>query len=290
MPCIKELLSRGKSLLASENISSPDLDTSLLLAEASGLSREQIYTHDDLELSEAQGRRFFEMLERRCRGECTAYILGRREFWGLKFSVTSAVLVPRPDTEILVEAALGILRSMALPRSILDLCTGSGAIAVALKHERPDLEVLASDCSRAALVIARKNAEQMACEITFFQGDLFDALADNSSGAAGRHFSLITANAPYVPSSSIAALTAEVRNEPRIALDGGADGLNIIRRIIAEAPAYLEEGGSLVLEGDPSQMTAMAALMNGRGFAEPKLYRDLAGRNRVMAAVLPRPL
>jgi len=284
---IKELLARGKRLLSSEPSSS--LDASLLLAEASGLSREQLYSRADFELNEAQCGRYFELIERRRKGECTAYILGRKEFWGMEFAVSPAVLVPRPDTETLVEAALLIVRSIphsplsssGSPLSALDLCTGSGAVAIALKHECPGLEVTAADISEEALEVARKNAELLGCGITFLRGDLFGAFTDNPDNP---RFYLITANAPYVPSSRVAELPVEVKNEPRIALDGGDDGLALIRRVIAEAPQYLLAGGSLALEADPSQMETIAGLMKKQGFAEPELYRDLAGKNRVIAA------
>jgi release factor glutamine methyltransferase len=294
--CIRELLSSGTTLLASENVPSPGLDAALLLAEASGLSREQLYTRSDCEVDEARRNRYFELLERRRRGECTAYILGRKEFWGLEFTVTPAVLVPRPETEILVEAALAILRSMpAMPNaSALDLCTGSGAVAIALKHECPSLEVTAADISEEALEVARSNAQRLGCAVTFLRGDLFEALnrVHPQTGHDGARFCLITDNAPYVPPADMAGLPAEVRNEPRLALDGGPGGLALIRRIIAEAPLYLEAGGSpaygcsLVLEGDPSQMETMAALMKNRGFGQLRQYRDLAGNNRVISGSL----
>ena len=289
---LQELLFCGKRLL--ENSPSAALDTALFLEEASGLSREQLYTHIDYELNEEQCIQYLEFLKRRQKGECTAHILGRKEFWGLKFFVSPAVLVPRPDTETLVEAAIGILRSA--PRSplpILDLCTGSGAVAIALKHEFPGLEVQAADISEQALEIARKNAEHLGCKVDFFQGDLFDALKmENDAEAVSiqnkQCFCLITANAPYIPAAEMAKLPAEVQNEPQIALDGGSDGLEIIRRIIAGAPAYLEKGGSLVLEADPSQMKTITALMQDQGFARPKLHKDLAGRNRTAAAAFLR--
>ena len=277
------------------NSSSPALDAALLLAKASGLSREQLYSYVDYELNEIQYKRYLAFLERRQKGECTAYILGRKEFWGLEFSVSPAVLVPRPDTETLVEAAIAILRpvlasSALFTRFMLDLCTGSGAIAIALKHEFPVLEVQASDISEEALEVARKNAERLGYTIGFFQGDLFDVLKNNAeiiSVNSGQRFCLITANAPYIPTAEMAELPVEVQKEPRIALDGGHDGIKIIQRIIADAPLYLERKGSLVLEADPSQMEIIAGLMQDRGFAETRLYRDLAGKNRVIAGMLP---
>ena len=280
---IGDLLTEGKRILALKNIDSPALDAALLLAETMGLSREKLIIHNDCKADEVQCKRYFDLLERRCSGECTAYILGRKEFWGLEFSVTPAVLVPRPDTEILVKTALAILRSdpyspLSSTRRILDLCTGSGVVAIALKHECPNLDVWASDISEEALFIARKNAEALGCPITFLQGNLFD-LFDKIP-----QFFFITANAPYVPSANIAFLPAEVKNEPRLALDGGPDGLDLIRLIITEAPLYLQARGNLVLEADPSQMETIAILLKGNGFSEPVLYKDLSGQNRIIAA------
>jgi release factor glutamine methyltransferase len=282
--CVEDLLAEGKQFLAENHIASTALDASLLLGEAAGLTREKLITRNNAKLDESQCKRYFELLKRRCAGESVAYILGRKKFWGLEISVTPAVLVPRPETEILVEAALSILRSYQLPtpRSpILDLCTGSGAVAIALKHECPGSEIFAADISEDALGVARSNAKKHGCEITFFHSDLFNALIEKSKEKS--RFFLITANAPYIPSSQIDLLSAEVRHEPRLALDGGSDGLDIIRRIIAEAPLYLKTGGYLVLEADPSQMEAIAVLLKDSGFSKVVLYKDLAGENRVIS-------
>ncbi|MDR2470878.1 MAG: peptide chain release factor N(5)-glutamine methyltransferase [Treponema sp.] len=310
MAAAGELLSRGIKTLA--RCETPALDAALLLARAAGTSREELYAHGERELGPAEEGRYAAFLKRRLEGESVAVILGRREFWGLCFMVNSAVLVPRPDTETLVEAALDILRRGAgIPRSggpsaplrALDLCTGSGAVAVALKHELPGLEVWASDVSEAALEVARTNARRLLPAggesngpegIRFFRGDLFAAL-ENTAPSGGREarppegprFVLITANAPYVPSGALAGLAPEARREPALALDGGEDGLALIRRIINGAPPYLEQGGTLALEADPSQMADIAPLMEERGFGPPALYRDLAGKDRVITGIRP---
>jgi release factor glutamine methyltransferase len=280
---IEELLSEGKRILASNNIDSPALDAALLLGKVLNLPREKLVTHNDQEATEAQCRYFFDLIKRRCDGECTAYILGKKEFWGLEFTVTPSVLVPRSDTEILVEAALSIIRSCTanLRFPILDLCTGSGAVAIALKHECPDLEVWAVDISEDAVAIARQNAERLGCTVAFLEGDLFNAINNR------QRFCIITANAPYIPSADIALLPPEVKHEPHLALDGGHDGLDIIRRIIMESPLYLETGGTLILEADPSQMESIAALMKENSFSFPEFYKDLAGKNRVIASSIP---
>ena len=291
---LQELLAAGTHALASKKITSPALDAALLLAEVSGISRDKIFTHCDLVLDEAQCSRYYRFLERRLEGECLAYILERKEFWGLEFKVTPAVLVPRPDTETLVEAALQILRKGDIavpplpaphfllpipcsPISILDLCTGSGNVAIALKHECPLLEVWAADISRAALDCAKTNAKTLGVTVNFLLSNLFDAVKN-------RRFTLITVNAPYIPSAQIANLAAEVQREPRLALDGGPDGLDLIKRIIMEAPAFLDSRGYLLLEADPSQMKTISLLMNNNGFAKPELHKDISGKDRVISS------
>jgi release factor glutamine methyltransferase len=309
VPCIKELLVRGTTLLAQNSINSPALDAALLLADTLNINREKLYTAANRDTSEEQSQRYTELLERRLGGECIAYILGRKEFWGLEFIVSPAVLVPRPDTEILVEAALAKIRQRITRSavsaasagagirsaedtarfSLLDLCTGSGAVAIALKHEVTSAKVWASDISAEVLAIARRNAERLLAAapdsdaVIFIQGNLFAALP----GPAAPRFAFITANAPYVPSGGIAHLAPELRREPLLALDGGADGLDLIRQIIAESPSYLEPGGWLLLEADPSHMETITRLMKKRGFWKTERFRDLAGLERVIAGVLP---
>ncbi|MDR2313027.1 MAG: peptide chain release factor N(5)-glutamine methyltransferase [Spirochaetaceae bacterium] len=301
MASIQELLSGGASLLAKGGISSPALDASLLLAEVLGISREKLYAAGPAPLDAARRRRFETYLRRRQAGESVAYILGRREFWGLDFAVGPGVLVPRPDTETLVERALAAvhsrfpnLSSFAQAPRALDLCTGSGAVAIAIKHSCPELEMWGTDLSKAALKIARRNAARLLSKtlprgspkprgkIRFFRGDLFAAL-----GHRTRRFSIITANAPYIPSKVISRLAPELQHEPRLALDGGGDGLDIIRRIIAEAPRYLEARGTLFMEADPSHMGTLRALLEAGGFTGIAVHRDLGGLDRVIEGRLP---
>jgi len=204
--------------------------------------------------------------------------------------VNPSVLVPRPDTETLVEAALEILgtgnKKIAADHSrprVLDLCTGCGAIAVSLKHEMPELEVWASDISAEALQTAKANAQRLLPPeaIRFLCGNLFEALAA-SEPCVSSSFSLIVSNPPYIPTAEIKTLSREVQKEPRLALDGGTDGLDVIRTIIAGATDYLCPGGSLLLEAVPGQMESIAGLLEKKGFAGIKTYRDLSGRQRVI--------
>ena len=279
---VREALARGRALLEAGQVDSPGLDAGLLLAEVLGTGKAGLIVRGGEVLEDWTWDQYQGLLDRRREGECTAYILGRKEFWGLDFMVSPDALVPRPDTETLVEAALEALEGMGrksqIPPKLLDLCTGSGAVAAALKHERPFLDVRASDISPKALALARANAERLFAgpgAISFVESDLFAALG-------GTIFDMILSNPPYVPGDEIEKLPPEVRREPRLALDGGSDGLEIIRRIAAEAPAHLVPGGVLLMEGDRGQMDAIAGMLEKNGFTGIKRYRDLSGRFRVI--------
>jgi release factor glutamine methyltransferase len=287
---IREALTEGKARLREHGIESPGLDASLFLAFILKTTREKLILRDTEPLDESQTVDFSRLLDRRLAGECTAYILGRKEFHGMDFTVTPDVLVPRPDTETLVEAALTISNEELEIRNVLDLCTGSGAVAIALKHELPSLEVYASDISAKALAIARENARRLLGNdeaIHFLEGDLFESLLIFSGQRSAACFSLIVSNPPYIASNEITNLAPEVRGEPRLALDGGADGLDLIRRIIAEAPARLLPGGSLLMEADPRQMAIITLILEKKGYRNIRLYQDLSGQDRVIAGVVP---
>jgi release factor glutamine methyltransferase len=282
---IQEALVRGAARLRSAGVENPGLDATLLLAFVLKTTRERLLLMDT-EALEGAGALGFELaLERRIAGECVAYILGTREFWGLDFAVTPDVLVPRPDTEILVEAALAALAQAERPAALLDLCTGSGAVAIALKHELPSLKVYSADISPRALAVARQNAERLLAgdggdSLCFLEGDLFEPVPP-------LRFDLITANPPYVPTGAIPLLPREALLEPRMALDGGEDGLDLIRRIIGGAPAFLRRGGRLVMEADPRQMPAIARILEKKGCRDIRLRQDLSGLDRVIEGALP---
>ena len=282
---IHEILSSGKKLLAApckeSLISNPSLDASLLLAETLHVTREELIVRGNDTVPEVDREKFFALLERRRAGECVAYILGRKEFRGLDFTVNQGVLVPRPDTETLVEATLEYIDSTAGADnkiiSLLDLCTGSGAIAISLKNERPFLDVTASDISSEALETASINSARHLKEpVRFIQSDLFENI--NSK------FDIIVSNPPYVPSDMIDSLAPEPRKEPRLALDGGEDGLELIRKIILQVREYLQKSGVLLLEAAPEQMTEMEKLLETQQFSNIKMYKDLTGRERVISA------
>ena len=283
-----DVLAEGRARLAAAGTENPSLDASLLLAEALGKSRAAVIAGAGCVGAESLAA-FDGFLRRRIAGECVAYILGRKEFRGLDFAVNESVLVPRPDTEILVEAAVEWLDGErgagegGAPR-VLDLCTGSGAVAVAVKNEVPAAEVWATDVCPAALAVAAGNAERLLegrSAIRFLRGDLLRAVP------AGTVFDLIVGNPPYVPAGEIGGLSREVRGEPRLALDGGEDGLDLIRTIVAGARGLLRPGGALMVEADPRQMGAIAALMEKAGFADIGVSADLGGLERVIAGTKP---
>jgi len=283
MMTIREALAEGSAALAAAGIENPGLDTTLLLAEVLNISRSSLMTAAPEPLTEASRAAFDHFIKRRLAGECTSYILGRKEFYGLDFQVNPAVLVPRPDTETLAEAALKLLASGS-PLRVLDLCTGCGAIAIAIKHAMPELEIWAADISAEALEVAQANAGRLLPDETihFCRGDLFDAV-NQGSGL----FSFIVSNPPYIPTAEIAGLSPEVRGEPMLALDGGGDGLDIIRRIISRAPEFLCSGGSLLLEADPRQMRRIAPLLLQAGFIGIQTHMDLSGKERVIGGKKP---
>jgi len=287
---VQEAAAEGKRTLKSSclnaQITTPDLDASLLLAEAMQLSREELIIHREEPLAPDAHKKFMKLLERRMAGECVAYILGKKEFMGMEFFVNNSVLVPRPDTEILVDTILQRWRNSAdaekKPKRVLDLCTGSGAIAISLKHEMPDLEVWATDISVGALETARANASrhQLTESIRFCQSHLFETLP------SGLTFHAIASNPPYIPSDEIARLPPEVQMEPRLALDGGKDGLEIIREIIKRAPGYLEPGGILLLEAAPEQMKNISAELEKNCFINIKIYNDLSQMERAIEGTM----
>lgn len=285
---LRDELMLGVDRLSAGALDSPRLDAEVLLAYCLTMSREQLLAASDLPIAPAAARRFETLLARRLQREPVAYITGKQEFWSRDFAVTSDVLIPRPDTERLVEVSL--VCAAQFPASTLlriaDLCTGSGAVAVSLAGELPMARIYATDISPAALQIARGNAaaHHVAERMQFFTGDLFDALRPRPEVT----FDLIVSNPPYVRRDEIVTLGPEVsRWEPRVALDGGIDGLEFYRRIAAVAPDYLAERGALVLEIGADMASAVVALCTATGlFREIAVHQDYAGKDRVVSARL----
>ncbi len=265
------LLAQGRTRLAGEP--GAVLDAELLLSRVLGVPRARLRSHPEEPCSAEQQGRYLASIERRAAGEPLAYIVGHRDFWTLRLAVSPAVLVPRPETELVVERALTLLTRAAA--SVADLGTGSGAIALALARERPDWRVVATDRDPLALEMARRNAAALGIgNIEFLQGAWFAPLA-------GRRFDLIASNPPYVAGDDPRLDAPALRYEPAGALTPGQDALTALREIIEGAPAHLVPGGFLVLEHGSDQAADVARVLVTRGFAHVRSHRDLAGHERV---------
>lgn len=270
-------LTAGSSIASCLSSSPLDaLETRMLLMHALGLTRVQLITQSEQLLSATQAQEFKALIVRRMHGEPMAYILGQREFYGLDFFVTPDVLIPRPDTELLVELALQYAPQAG---RLLDLGTGSGAIAVAIAQQRPDLQIVALDVSNAALQIAEKNAARHLppARIQFLQSDWYSALPDQS-------FDSIVSNPPYIVQHDRHLSQGDLRFEPIDALTDHADGLSAYRQIITGAVPRLEKNGWLLVEHGYDQANAVQALLRANGFAEVQSWPDLAGILRVTGA------
>ena len=267
---------------------SPRLDAEILVAYALGITRMQVLVDATRPLAPEELARLRELVKRRRSHEPIAYLRGEREFYGLNFRVDRRVLVPRPDTETLVHAALSRTARVALGGRILDLCTGSGCVAITLARQRPTADVYATDLSADALAVARGNAQRLgAYNVAFLEGDLFQPLSVARLPFSPTRFELVVANPPYIPTAECMDLMADVRDfEPRMALDGGPDGLAFYRRIIEEAPAFLARSGVLALEVGHGQADPVAELLRARGFGSIEKSLDLARIERVVSATL----
>lgn len=279
---VKRILDWTIPHLKSQGSESPRLDAEILLAHARGCPRIQLYTNYDQPLTDTERATMRDLVKRRAAAEPVAYLVGHREFFGLDFRVTKDVLIPRPDTETLVVDAIETLKPQAAPR-VLDVGTGSGCITISLAVNCPNAEVTAIDLSASALAIAQANAEthNVAGRIRWLCGDLFVPLT------SGEQFDLIASNPPYIASAEIDKLAADVRlHEPRSALDGGPDGLDVIRRLIAAAPAHLAEQGKLLIEISGEQANAVTQLLATNGqYDDIAVLKDLAKQPRVVRAV-----
>ncbi|MCR4298368.1 MAG: peptide chain release factor N(5)-glutamine methyltransferase [Gallionella sp.] len=268
------------------------IEVQMLLQQVLGVSRAWLLAHPEQKLDEAQAATYRALLQRRLAGEPLAYILGEREFFGLNFRVTPATLIPRPDTELLVELALQrIPQSLPSPQPspacgrgslfrVLDLGTGSGALALSIAHARPDIEVMAVDASQDALDVARENARHLSLgNARLLRSDWFSALA-------GERFDLIVSNPPYIADGDAHLAQGDLRFEPRAALASGADGLDDIRRIVAKAKAHLNLGGWLLFEHGYDQAGRARELLLQGGYAEVFSARDLASIERVSGGTI----
>jgi release factor glutamine methyltransferase len=272
-------LELAAKFFAARGVESARLDAELLLALVLATDRVGVYLRFDRPLERAEVDAYRELIRRRAEGEPVAHLTGRREFWSRSFVVSADVLVPRPETELVVERALTLAGGRERALRVLDLGTGSGAVAVALALELPNAAITAVDVSPAAVAIAERNAAAhgVAGRVRVVVSDWTAALAPDAC------FDLVVSNPPYVPSTAIDALAPEVRREPRVALDGGVDGLDAYRRIVVEAARLLAPGGALVCEVGAGQASAVGGLFGAAGFAGVGAFADLAGIERVVA-------
>jgi release factor glutamine methyltransferase len=283
---ILKLVQWATGFLQHRGIDSPRTTAELLLAHVLRLERVQLYVRHDQPLEKAELAAFRELIQRRLRREPVAYILGRKGFWTLELQVGPEVLIPRPETERLVEGALARLAKVPSGQSarVLDLGTGSGAVVLALAGAAPQHRYFASDVSTAALATARRNAQAAGCEgrVCFFAAHWLAALRRD-----GTPFDLIVSNPPYIARGALAGLQPEITlHEPQLALDGGADGLRCHRAIIAEAGRHLAAGGALMIEIGADQMAAVRALAEqAGGYEDVRCLKDYAGCDRVMVLV-----
>ncbi len=280
MITLAEVLRRSTGYLESHGSSTPRLDAELLLAHGLGLSRLELYTQFDRPLSEGELAECRELVRRRGTREPVAYVIGHWGFRRLDLVVDGRVLVPRPETELVVERCLQLLKGRERP-AVVDVGTGSGAIALSLKDERPDAQVTAIDVSVDALAVASANAERLGLDVTFVQSDLLDQVE-------GGPFDLVVSNPPYVSAGEVDALEPEVAvYEPRLATVAGEDGLEVYRRLLPPAVERLAPGGWLVLECGAGQAAALVAELAGLGYGDAEVDRDLAGIDRVVWARRP---
>ena len=279
---IRKVLTWTTQHFEKRQVDSPRLTTEMLLSHVLRTSRVRLYVDLDRPLSKEELATFRALIERRMAGEPTQYLTGVREFYNRPFKVDARVLIPRPETELLVEAALHALPKDA-PSRALDVCTGSGCIAISLAAERPQASVLATDLSPEACALARENAEALGvgARVTVSQGDLFAPVPEDA------RFQLVVSNPPYIASWEIPGLSAEVRREPHLALDGGQDGLAVIRRVIEGARRCLLPGGLLAMEIGETQGTAVRELLQAAGYQNARVEKDLERRERLAFGTQP---
>jgi release factor glutamine methyltransferase len=272
---VRQAVFEGAKWLRS--VETPLLDAIVLLSHAAGWSKERLLASYPEEISGEVSRSFQRFIELRLEGLPVSYIRQKKEFYSLDFCVGPGVLVPRPETELLVDAVVELARGRAGSSRVHDAFTGTGCVAIAIKNELPELEVSASDISTEALSYFRRNSLKLLDrELSNTQSDLLG----NVTGV----FDMITANPPYLTSDAWAAMASNGWPEPAKALDGGIDGLTVYREFIPQCASHLESGGILFLEADPSQFDAIRKLLMQSGFHNAIIYTDLAGRERVIRA------
>lgn len=281
---IGELLKEARQILLAAGIENCGFEAELLAAQTFNKDRVFFYTHGDEPVTDRQKTVYLTMVKRRAAHEPAAYILGQKEFMGLNFFVDANVLIPRPDTEAMVEVLISQLKKTDhRGKKVLDLCTGSGAIGIALKYFCPEVEMTLSDYSPKALQVAKKNADLLvAGDVNLMHSDLFVQFPATAA------FDLIVSNPPYIPSGEIPKLAQDIcEYEPTMALDGGATGLDFYRRIAAQAKGFLKDGGLLALEIGDHQENVVIELLKQNGFSRIEKIADLTGLVRAITAKMP---
>ena len=283
--CLAQLSGPEAQFLEAQTFE-PRLEAEVLLRHILGVDKTRLYREPDQLLSEVQQKQYYQVLERRSQGEPVAYLTGRREFMSLDFIVNSQVLVPRPETELLVEIILNDLRPFSGPAHIVDVGTGSGAIAVSLAYYLPTAQVWAVDLSSAAINVARQNAENhgVTGRLSFLEGDLLTNLPET----LGSGLDWVAANLPYIPSEEIPLLPRTVAQyEPSLALDGGQDGLELYRRLIPQAWQRLKPGGKLIMEMGCNQGQLLVGILAAGDWQAVEIVQDYAGLDRFVLARKP---
>jgi len=284
---IKELLTVAADYLGEKHIDSPRLAAEVLLAHVLGMKRIDLYLDFERPLTSAEVSRYRELIRRRVAREPLQYIIGRQEFWSLDFTVNPHVLIPRPETELLVEQVIEHCKQRIgageKQITVLDLCTGCGAVAISIAKEVPQARLWATDLSPEAISIARANAQKHGVleKIEFLEGDLFEPVRDKKD-----HFHIIVANPPYVAEEDYEKLPPEVREyEPRMSLDGGPDGMVLIERILRNAPDFLTSAGVVMIEMDPMQVVKAKDLVASLSvYKICRVIKDYSGLDRVVIA------
>ena len=272
---IREVLKNGIEKLNENNIEDASLKAKMLLSEILEMKKEYLLIHEEEIMDVPDINTFFEKIDRLVNNEPIQYILNRQDFMGLNLYVDNNVLIPQPDTEILVEEVIEIAKDREEGLKILDMCTGSGAIAISLARYIKESKVYATDISEAALEIAKDNALKNITDITFVKSDVFDKVEE-------KEFDIIVSNPPYIESDVIKTLSKEVQNEPHIALDGGTDGLYFYRKISKEAISYLKDGGYIAFEIGYNQREQVEKLLRENGYKNIYSKKDLGGNDRVV--------
>lgn len=272
MITVREALYRGASLLKKSE--TPFLDASIILAHILSISREKLFSSYPDPVEPGQMDRYMEAVKRRQKNIPVAYITNSKEFFGLPFYVDERVLTPRPDTETLVETVLEIIKANPTVHKILDMCTGSGCIGISLKSQVPKLAITCSDISPDALDVCRYNSSRLlSSPVEIIKSNLFE----NITGK----FDVIVSNPPYVPAVEVRAIKSTNPAEPRVALDGGEDGLDLIREIIPLSLEHLSPGGYLLLESSIEQTYSIERMMENAGYTDTEIRKDLTDRNRI---------